>query len=111
MDYRVTVGLGQDSVDEVHLVANAAAVLEQLRLGEAGGDATANVDAVKATVEVVVVIAAADALDATRRALDAVQQCLRDANIPAPTSIVSVESESVPQPVRNEDVRPHAVGG
>jgi hypothetical protein len=109
MDYRVTVGLGQESLEEAHLVTHAAALLEQVRLQADGLDATVDVDAVKATVRLVAVLPAADALSAGRRAVEIVQQSLQDANMPAPASIVTLEAESVPEPVRDGDVRPHPV--
>jgi hypothetical protein len=109
MDYRVTVGLGQDSVEEVHLVTRAAALVEQVRLREGGRDATVDVDPVKAALQVVVVLAAPDALTASRTALDLLQQSLQDAQMPAPGSILTVEAESVPDPVSSDDVRRHSV--
>ena len=110
-DYRVTVTLGQDSAEQTFLESHAGALKECVLALPGGQDAAVVVDPVKAAVLVVVVVPAEDAVTAIARGLDLVAHGLRDADLDAPTSIVTAESESVPAPAHTQDVRPHPTVG
>jgi hypothetical protein len=109
MAFRVTVSLGQATPDAPILEVSAGALEENARALPGGGDAVAVVDPVKAAVQLVVVVDEADALTAGRRALELVGDALRDAEMPPPASILTLEAESVPAPAADGDVRPHGV--
>lgn len=90
MAYRVTVILGRSSDAALHDEgAKLIAVLP--------GACEVAVDPVKATLQVTVVTHHPSALTAARAALDIVDRGLRDGGLPEPESIVTVESEAVPQ--------------
>jgi len=110
VQYRVTIGLGQDSV-EPHLLEQRASTL-RVAVGSdaAGTDAGVVVDPVKATVQLVLVSAADDALVAAQQALQLAGRVLQQAELGAPASILTVEAEAVPVPAPdNAAVRPHLV--
>ena len=109
MAFRVTVSLGQGTADAPMLEVSAGALQETARALPGGDRAVAVVDPVKAAVQLVVVVDDPDALSAGRRALDLVASALRDAEMPAPASILTLEAESVPSPAADADVRPHLV--
>ncbi len=109
MAFRVTVSLGQGTADAPMLEISAGALQENARALPGGEGGVAVVDPVKAAVQLVVVVDDGDALAAGRRALELVGDALRDAEMPAPASILTLEAESVPAPAADADVRPHAV--
>ena len=77
VEFRVTVALGQDSVDPDVLHTRAATVHDHLA-GNING-ATVAVDPVKATVQLIVTVDTADALTAAQRALAVTGRALHDA--------------------------------
>lgn len=112
--YRVTVGVGQDSADPSVLERRAStvqtAVDRVVDRGSAPAGATVVVDPVKATVQLVVVTAADDALGAAQQLLQIVGRVLADAGVEAPASILTVEAEAVPVPLDDDRaLRPHPV--
>jgi hypothetical protein len=109
MAFRVTVSLGQGTADAPMLEISAGALQENARARPDGVGAVAVVDPVKAAVQLVVVVEDDDALAAGRRVLALVEDALGDAEMPAPASILTLEAESVPTPVGDADVHPHAV--
>ena len=109
MAFRVTVSLGQGTADAPMLEVSAGALQENARALPGGAEAVAVVDPVKAAVQLVVVIDEGDALTAGRRALELVGDALRDGEMPAPASVLTLEAESVPGPAGDADVRPHEV--
>ena len=104
MDFRVTVGIGQDTVDPAVLDARAAALAKSV----SGGSVL--VDVVKAAVQVVLPVAGSDALGAIRQALDVVEQGVGAAGLDRPTSIAVIEAEAVTAAVAEADLRPHQPG-
>ena len=111
MAFRVTVSLGQGTAEAQMLEISAGALQENARALPGGEGAVAVVDPVKAAVQLVVVVNDSDALAAGRRALELVGEALRDAEMPPPESILTLEAESVPAPAREGDVRLHVVHG
>jgi hypothetical protein len=109
MAFRVTVSLGQGTADGSMLEISAGALQENARALPGGEGAVAAVDPVKAAVQLVVVVNDGDALAAGRRALELVEDALRDAEMPAPASILTLEAESVPPPAGDREVRLHIV--
>ncbi len=111
MQFRVTVGLGQDSVDAA-VLENRAAVLQQRVGGQGeGAGSVVVVDLVKAAVQLVVVVQAEDALAAAQRALQDAGRGLEEAELSAPGSIVTVEAEAIPAPAQDHPLRPHPAQG
>ncbi len=114
--YRVTVGVGQDSAEPSVLERRAstvqAAVDRSTGRGAAPAGATVVVDPVKATVQLVVATAADDALGAAQQVLQILGRVLADAGVEAPASILTVEAEAVPVPLDDgRALRPHPVTG
>ncbi len=109
MAFRVTVSLGQGTADAPMLEISAGALQENARALPDGVGAIAVVDPVKAAVQLVVVVEDDDALAAGRRVLELVGSALRDADMPAPASVLTLEAESVPTPAGDADVHPHTV--
>ncbi len=114
--YRVTVGVGQDSAEPSVLERRAstvqAAVDRSTGRGAAPAGATVVVDPVKATVQLVVATAADDALGAAQQVLQILGRVLADAGVDAPASILTVEAEAVPVPLDDgRALRPHPVTG
>ncbi len=109
MEFRVTVGLGQDTV-EAAVLEDGAAVLQERIIGlPEGAGAVVVVDLVKATEQLVLVVHAEDALTAAQQALQTAGRGLQQAGLGAPGSIVTVEAEAVPAPVPDHLLRPHPV--
>lgn len=109
MEFRVTVGLGQDTV-EAAVLEDRAAVLQERIIGlPEGAGAVVVVDLVKATEQLVLVVHAEDALTAAQQALQTAGRGLQQAGLGAPGSIVTVEAEAVPAPVPDHLLRPHPV--
>jgi DsbC/DsbD-like thiol-disulfide interchange protein len=111
MEFRVTVGLGQDSADTTELDSRAGALQESLAGLPEGAGATVVVDVVKATAQLVLVVHADDALGAAQQALQASGRGLQQAGLSAPGTIVTLEAEAVPVPVSDHLLRPHPVRG
>lgn len=109
MEFRVTVGLGQDSVEVDTLERRGAALQECVRAQPGAADAVVVVDLVKATTGLVVAVDAEDALAAAAQVLALTRQGLAGAGVGAPRSIVTVEAEAVPGPAHDQVLRPHAV--
>ncbi len=114
--YRVTVGVGQDSAEPSVLERRAStvqtAVDRSTGRGAAPAGATVVVDPVKATVQLVVATAADDALGAAQQVLQILGRVLADAGVEAPASILTVEAEAVPVPLDDgRALRPHPVTG
>ena len=107
MEFRVTVGLGQNSVEAAVLEGRAAALQERVAAQPDGVGATVVVDLVKAAAQLVLVVQAQDALAAAQRALAVAGRGLQEAELSAPGSIVTVEAEAVPGPVHDHVLRPH----
>lgn len=108
MEFRVTVGLGQDSADVAVLEDQAAALQDSVDCLPEGGGGVVVVDLVKAAVQLVLAVEAEDALDAAHQALGTVGRALMAAALPAPASILTVEAEAVPSPSQDHPLRPHA---
>ena len=108
MQYRVTIGLGQDSVEAAVLETRAAALRESVAGLDDGGGATVVVDPVKAVTQLVVPLDAVDGLAAVERAVHLAGQGLADAGLAAPASIVTIEAEAVPA-ASAETSLPHQV--
>ena len=102
MEFRITVGLGQDTVDPTTLEDRAAALQRCVPSG-----AAVLVDVVKAAIQLVLPLHADDALEVARQAVHITEQGINDAGLNRPTSIVVVEAEAVASPVSEEDLRPH----
>jgi hypothetical protein len=111
MEFRVTVGLGQDSADTTVLESRAGALQESLAGLPEGAGAVVAVDLVKATAQLVLVVHAEDALGAAQQALQASGRGLQQAGLGAPGTIVTLEAEAVPAPVPDHLLRPHPVQG
>ena len=109
MEFRVTVGLGQDSVDVATLESRAGALQERVRALSAGEDGVVVIDLVKAAAQLVISVPADDALDAAEQALALTKEALQGAGMQAPGSVVTVEAEAVPKPVHDQVLRPHTV--
>jgi len=107
VEFRVTVGLGQDSVEVAALEGRAAALQEAIARLPGGAEAEVVVDLVKAAAQLVVAVQADDALAAAEQALQLTGQGLRAADLGAPGSIVVVEAEAVPPPAHDQVLRPH----
>jgi hypothetical protein len=103
--FRVTVGLGQDSVDAAVLEGRATALQGGLDAVDEG--AVVVVDLVKAALQLVLSMHADDAVDAAQQALRAASGALRDAGLDAPASMVTVDAEAVPAPTQDHLLRPH----
>jgi len=110
VEFRVTVGLGQDSVDGAELEGRATALQDCLAAVDQGAGVVV-VDLIKAALQLVLAVNAADALGAAQQALDAAGRALRDAGLSAPGSIVTVEAEAVPAPTQDHLLRPHPAHG
>ncbi len=111
MEFRVTVGLGQDSVEVATLERRAVALQNAVAALPDGAGAEVVVDLVKAAAQLVVAVRADDALGAAERALQLTGQGLRTADLRAPGSIVTVEAEAVPPPAHDQILRPHPAPG
>lgn len=111
MEFRVTVGLGQDDVDVAVLEGRADALQGAVAELPGGAGAEVVVDLVKAAVQLVVAAQADDALAAAAQALHLTGQGLREAGLGAPGSIVTVEAEAVPPPAHDQILRPHRTSG
>lgn len=109
MEFRVTVGLGQDSVDAAVLEARAAALQEVVAEHADRGGAVVVVDLVKATVQLVLLVQGDDALTAAHQALQAASRGVRAAGLSAPATMVILEAEAVPVPTQDHLLRPHSV--
>jgi len=109
VEFRVTVGLGQDSVDTAVLDARAGALQRQLTGDTGAGSGTVVVDPVKAAVQLVVGVDAEDALTAAQRALAVTGRALHDAGLGAPVTIVTAEAEAVVGPAAGRADHPHPV--
>ncbi len=111
VEFRVTVGLGQDTVDTAVLDARAAALQRQLTdvPGAGSGPVAVVVDPVKAAVQVVVGVDAGDALTAAQRALAVTSRALHDTGLAPPATIVTAEAEAVPDPAVEQPRQPHPV--
>lgn len=109
MEFRVTVGLGQDSVETTVLEGRGTALQESLAGLPEGAGAVVVVDLVKATAQLVLLVQAEDALAAAQQALQAAGRGLQQAGLGAPGSIVTLEAEAVPAPVPDHLLRPHPV--
>lgn len=105
VEFRVTVGLGQDSAD-VAVLEDRAAVLQD-SVDALSGDVDV-VDLVKAAVRLVLAVEAEDALAAAHRALGSLDSALATAALSAPASILTVEAEAIPSPSQDHPLRPHA---
>lgn len=109
VEFRVTVGLGQDSTDPV-VLGDRAAQLQRSAAGLGGGtDPIVVVDLVKAALQVVLAVDAADALTASQRALAAAGRSLHEAQLEAPTTVVTLEAEAVPAAAQDLPLPPHPV--
>lgn len=109
VEFRVTVGLGQDSMDP-GVLGDRAARLQQSAAGPGSGtDSVVVVDLVKAAVQVVFAVDAEDALTASQRALAAASRSLHEAHLLAPTTVVTVEAEAVPAAAQDLPLPPHPV--
>ena len=111
MEFRVTVGLGQDSVEVATLEGRAAALQQHVAALPAGGGGVVVVDLVKAAAQLVVNVDAGDALAAAARALQLADEGLQAAGLDAPGSVVTVEAEAVPAPAQDQVLRPHPAHG
>lgn len=111
MEFRVTIGLGQDSVDVAALEARAAALQEVVTENGDGRGKVVVVDLVKATVQLVLPMHAKDALAAADQAVKAARRWVEAAGLAAPASIVTLEAEAVPVPAQDHQLRPHPVTG
>ncbi len=109
MEFRVTVGLGQDSVDAEALEARAAALQEVVTEHDDRRAKVVVVDLVKATVQLVLPVHAQDALAAAVQAVKAARRWVEAAGLTAPASIVTLEAEAVPAPAQDHQLRPHPV--
>ena len=109
MEFRVTVGLGQDSVDVATLESRAGALQERLRALSAGEDGVVVIDLVKAAAQLVISVHADDALAAAEQAMALTKESLQGAGMQAPGSVVTVEAEAVPEPAHDQVLRPHTV--
>jgi len=96
VEFRVTVGLGQDSVEVATLEGRAAALQQHVAALPDGGGAVVVVDLVKAAAQLVVNVDAGDALAAAAQALQLADEGLQAAGLDAPGSVVTVEAEAVP---------------
>lgn len=111
MEFRITIGLGQDSVDATALEARAAALQEVVsENGDRRGKVVV-VDLVKATVQLVLPVQAQDALAAADLAVKAARRWVEAAGLTAPGSIVTLEAEAIPAPAQDHQLRPHPVTG
>jgi len=111
VEFRVTVGLGQDSVDVATLEDRAAALQQRMAELPGGADAVVVVDLVKAAAQLVVSVDADDALTAAARTLQLAGEGLQAAGLDAPGSVVTVEAEAVPAPAQDQVLRPHPAHG
>lgn len=102
MEFRVTVGLGQDSVDPEVLDERAAAVQRCVPPG-----AVVVVDVVKAAIQLVLPVHVDDALEAAQQALQISDRGLRDGGLNRPDTIIVLEAEAVVASVADENLRPH----
>lgn len=105
----MTVGLGQDSMDAGVLKDRAAGLQRSAAGFGDGSDPVVVVDLVKAAVQLVIAVEADDALTASQRALAAAGRGLHEADLPAPTTVVTVEAEAVPEPAQDLPLPPHPV--
>jgi hypothetical protein len=108
VEFRVTVGLGQDSADVAVLEDRAAALQDSVNSLPEGLGGVVVVDLVKATVQLVLAVEAEDALAAAHQALGTTGGALQAAALPAPASILTVEAEAIPSPSQDQPLRPHA---
>lgn len=106
--FRVTVGLGQDSVHAQALERRAQLLQEAVHDLPGGAEAVTVVDLVKATAQLVVAVDAEDALAAAERAIAMVRQGVRDTGMTGPQSIVTLEAEAIPEPSLDQPLPPHA---
>ncbi|MEP6853426.1 MAG: hypothetical protein ABJA87_12335 [bacterium] len=102
MEFRVTVSLGQSSVDSTALDQRAAGLQRCLP-----GGTKVVVDVVKAAIQLVLSVNVADALEAADEGLRITHSGLRDAGIDRPTTIVHVEAEAVAAPITGDNLLPH----
>lgn len=104
MEFRVTVNVGQDSVDPAVLDQRAGALQRQLPAG-----AVVVVDPVKAAIQVVAAVHVDDALQAVQQAVHITTEGLNEAGLQRPATILTVEAEAVAGQLAAEQVRPHPV--
>lgn len=109
MEFRVTVGLGQDSIDTGVLDARAELLRRTLTADRAGSGAVVVVDPVKAAVQLVIMVNAGDALTAAQRGMAVTGRALHDAELAPPVTIVTVEAEAVPDPAGDQPPHPDRV--
>lgn len=102
MKFRMTVGLGQDTVDPDVLQTLAGTVHEHLS-GNISGAAVA-VDPVKATVQLGSPSTPTKPSPAAQRALAVTGRALHGAGLPAPVTILTAEAEAVPAPATGRPV-------
>lgn len=107
MTFRVTVVLGQDSVQVGALERRAALLQDAVQAVPGGAGAETVVDLVKATASLVVAVQAQDALEAAELAIALVRRGVRDTGMTGPQSIVTLESEAVPAPALDQPLSPH----
>lgn len=110
-EFRVTVGLGQDSVEVATLERRAAALQEGVAELAGGDGAVVVVDLVKAAAQLVVSVDAGDALAAATEAVKLAGEGLQAAGLDAPGNVVTVEAEAVPAPAQAQVLRPHPAHG
>jgi len=107
VEFRVTVGLGQDSADVAVLEDRAAVLQDSVDALSGDVDVVVVVDLVKAAVQLVLAVEAEDALAAAHRALGSLDSALATAALSAPASILTVEAEAIPSPSQDHPLRPH----
>lgn len=109
MKFRLTVTIGRDTLDRQELLRQGQLLDEWFAHGPVDPEEPAGrlapdifVDPVKATLQIVCTIDASSALDVPRICIVRFANAFDALKLPHPTSIVTVETEHVPDPAGSD---------